>query len=575
MPPSVFRIRSIRDVPSSTRLPWWSQNTSNMTGSLPIGTVQSVDWLAPTAPLDCLFPAYLEVSRAATAGSGEIGPQLDELNRASGPELAEVIGRRASDDGPRYRQVADALRSAIDVGEVPLGTVLPPERTLATALAVSRSTVVGAYDQLKAEGWLEARQGSGTWVRRPEPVAPDAPEASISSSRLLLDGQEDELGAHTPAGASSDVIEFTVAAPPGTGAVVEAIRDLDAATLDRLVSTHGYVPAGIRPLRRAIADRFTARGVDTDEDQVLVTTGAHQGIALIAHQLLQPGDTVLVESPTFPGALDIFRSRGARMVPIPVDEHGARVDVLADLVTRTSPRLLYVVPTYHNPTGAVMPADRREEVARLAGELRVPVIEDLSLADTGLTGELPPAPIAAFRPDAPVFSVGSMSKLFWAGLRIGWVRAHEAGIARLLRSKAVADLGSPMVSQLVAMQLLPRTEEVHARRRAELGPRLAAMTRALEQHLPAWEWRHPHGGLSLWCELPYGNAEEFAQVALRHGVAVIPGPVLSVDEGNRRAVRLVFTHEPAVIEEGVRRLAEAWTAYAPTGASRPASRLLV
>lgn len=494
--------------------------------------------------------------------------------RETGPHLARLIESHLPGDGPLYRQVATALKHAIDAGEVPLGTVLPPERVLATELSVSRSTVVSAYDRLKGDGWLESRQGSGTWVRRPDP-APSTGDGRTSASRLLLEGDEDDLGGHALTGPTSDVIEFTVAAVPGCRTVVDTALGLERADLERLTASHGYVPAGIRPLRRAIAQRFTERGAATVEDQVLVTTGATQGIALLARQALQPGDTVLVESPTFPGALDIFRSLGARLVPVPVDDQGARTDLLADLVARTSPRLLYVVPTYHNPTGAVMPPERRREIARIASEYRVPVIEDLSLVDTGLDDEAPPAPIAAHDPTAPVYSVGSMSKLFWAGLRIGWIRAQEAGIAGLVKAKSVADLGSPLVSQLIATRLLEHTDEVRTERRAELAPRVDTMTRALGALLPDWEWRRPRGGLSLWCQLPYGNAEEFADVAMRHGVAVIPGPVLSVDEGNRRAVRLVFTHDGAVIEAGVRRLAEAWAAYAPAGATRPASRLLV
>jgi DNA-binding transcriptional MocR family regulator len=497
---------------------------------------------------------------------------LVEPLRETGPHLAGIVAAHLSGDGPLYRQVAAALRRAVDAGEVPLGTVLPPERALASALAVSRSTVVSAYDRLKEDGWLESRQGSGTWVRRPDPT-PDHGGTTTSATRLLFE-EDEEAGGHAPT-PTSDVIEFTVAAVRGASAVIETFRALGDGDLEAIVGSHGYVPGGLRPLRRAIAARFTERGVATGEDQVLVTTGAHQGIALIASQAVQPGDTVLVESPTFPGALDIFRSLGARLVPVPVDDQGARADVLADLIGRTSPRLIYLVPTYHNPTGAVMDATRRAEVARIAGESRVPVIEDLSLVDTGLTDDAPPAPIASHDSQAPVLTVGSMSKLFWAGLRVGWIRTQEAGIARLLKAKTVADLGTPMVDQLVAARLLARTDEVHAERRAELVPRLDTMITLLDELLPAWGWRRPPGGLSLWCQLPYGNAEEFAQVAMRHGVAAIPGPVLSVDEGNRRAVRLVFTQDEATIEAGVRRLATAWDAYAPTGAARPTSRLLV
>jgi DNA-binding transcriptional MocR family regulator len=499
---------------------------------------------------------------------------LDEPIRESGPHLARALTSVLTGDGPLYRLLADGLKRAIDRGEIPLGTVLPPERQLAKALAVSRATVVAAYDRLKSEGWLESRQGSGTWVRRPEDGR--AQSDAVATARIFLsaDGHEQRSGPGQEPTLGGDVIDLSVAAVSGTATIDRLLSSLHPDDVSQLTSHHGYLPQGLRALRTIVAERTTAAGLPTTDDHVLITTGAHQAISLVARQALQPNDTVIVESPTFPGALDVFRRFAARIVPLPVDEHGARTDLLAELVERVEPRLLYVSPHFHNPTGAVLPLARREEIGRIASETGLVVIEDLAMGDVALEDVDLPPPIAALAPDAAIHTIGSTAKLFWAGLRVGWLRSPESWAVRLLATKTVADLGTPLVSQLLAVRLLQAADTVLAERRAELLPRRDLLCRALEEQLPDWGFRCPAGGLSVWVTLPFGNADELAEVALRHGVAVVPGPSLSVDEGNRRGLRVVFTRPEHEIEEGVRRLAAAWQAYAPT-TSRSAARLLV
>lgn len=494
---------------------------------------------------------------------------MDEPIRETGQRLAEVLDLEG--DGPLYRRISDALRRAVDRGEIPLGTVLPPERTLATALSVSRATVVTAYERLKADGWLESRQGSGTWVRLPD--TEPAPSEAASTSRLFIADQA-ETPSPTPARPEDDVVDLSVAAVMGTPTVVDVLSSVTAADAAALTTQHGYVPAGLRELREEVARRLREQEVPTTEDQIVVTTGAQQAIWVVARQHLNPGDTVLVESPTFPGALDAFRAIGARLVPLPVDELGARTELLADLVERLQPRLLYLTPHFHSPTGAVLPTARRTEVAEIARRSRLAVIEDLTLADVDLDQGPTPPPVASLVPRAPVYTVGSTSKLFWAGLRVGWARVPETEVARTLGAKTVTDFGTSMVTQLLALRLLERREAVIEERRRELIPRRDRLCGLLAEHVPEWGWRVPTGGLALWVELPDGNADEFAEIARRQGVAVVPGTALSVDEGNRRGLRVVYARPEDVIDEGVRRLTAAWQAYAPSG-TRPVSRLLV
>ncbi len=271
---------------------------------------------------------------------------------------------------------------------------------------------------------------------------------------------------------------------------------------------------------------------------------------------------MILEDPTYVGAIDVFAAAGARLAPVPVAEHGVRVDQLREAVAREAPSLIYLMPTFHNPTGVVAPESHRREIARIAVERGIPILEDDALANLDL-GQPPPPSISSFAPSAPVLSAGSLSKLMWGGLRVGWIRAPEPFIARLARRKALGDLGNSAVAQAVAARLLPRAEEIRESRRRQITERLAVMEKEMARLLPEWTWRRPRGGLSLWVRLPRGNAAEFAGVALRHGVSVLPGPTCSPSNGFAEFLRLPYVLEPPKIREGLRLLARAWSAYAP------------
>ena len=500
---------------------------------------------------------------------------MEQPIRESGPRLAGLLAEEiaAEGDGPLYLRISDSLKRLVDRGDVALGTVLPAERSLARGLNVSRSTVVAAYERLKRDGWLESRRGSGTWVRRPD-VTPEQVDA-VSTGRLFLSAETQVGRAATGVTVlPDDTIDLSVAALPATSAVRRAIDEPHGPELDDLLAHHGYLPQGLPALRDAIAQRMGARGVTTDSGRVVITTGSHQAISLIARQTVQAGDAVILESPTFPGALDIFRRFGARAIPLPVDEGGARTDLLEDIVLRTGARLVYLSPDFHNPTGTVMPIERREQVASIAQRTGITVIEDQSMAELDLDAHgLPPA-IAALAPDAAVLTIGSTAKLFWAGLRTGWVHTPPEWGMRMLATKTVADLGSPLLDQLLAVRLLEQSDTVRAERVTMLRPRRDTLIRGLMARLPDWRFAIPPGGLSLWVHLPSGNAEEFAEHALEHRVAVVPGPALSVDDGNRRALRMAYVEPEERLAEAVGRLADAWARYQPS-APRPSARLLI
>lgn len=476
-------------------------------------------------------------------------------------EIAPALGNWASGRGPVYRQLADALKAAVIAGDLLSGRRLPAERRLARELAVSRSTVLAAFNLLKREGWLQSRQGSGTWLARPRSESQTA--ADHGGARSL------RANAFLRPGAMVS-IDLATAALPAHPLVGEVIAGVGTAAIQPLLDGHGYAPTGLLELRERIAAGFTALGAPTGIDEVLVTTGTQQGLALTATLAVRPGDVAIVEDPTSPGVLDALRAAGADIRTVPVGRLGARVDTLEELMTRLSPRLVVLVPTFHSPTAAVMPAGARRRLAALAERLQILVAEDLSHADIVL-GDAPPAPLARYA-TGHVLSLGSMSKLFWGGLRVGWVRGPAHVIARLSRRKATADLGSPLLSQLVAARLLDHRDEVVQARRALLLPRLDRLEELLRRELPDLTWSRPAGGLTVWIELPEGNATSFAQVAQRHGVSVVPGPLLSADEGHRRHLRITFTAGLAAIAEGVDRLAAAWAVY--TATSQPAAAVL-
>jgi DNA-binding transcriptional MocR family regulator len=466
-------------------------------------------------------------------------------------------GWSAAGTGPLYRRLSDAIREAIRRGELPSGTRLPTERALAAELSVSRSTVVAAYDLLRGEGWLESRQGSGTWVRRHASVVrfgedrPGFLGRSSVSFRALIEGP-------------GEGIEFTAAAFPAEGLFERPVVERALEDLVELARTSiGYEATGHGPLRAAIAEHLTRRWrLPTTPDEVIVTTGAQQAIGLAAALYARPGEVVAVEDPTYLTAIDVFTAAGVRLLPVPIGVQGVRPERLREALLDGAPRLAYLMPTFHNPTATVIPERERREIAYLAQELQVPIVEDLTVADLTLADE-PPPPIGAFQGEVPVLTIGSLSKVFWGGLRIGWIRAPAPVIQRLGRMKLVMDHGSSTVSQVLAVRLLEELDEIRAARRALVRERRTLLESLLHERLPSWTWDTPAGGLCLWVRLPTGDATSFAHVATQHGVTIVPGPMTSVDGNFADRVRLPYVLEPGPMREGVDRLARAWAEYEP------------
>jgi DNA-binding transcriptional MocR family regulator len=334
---------------------------------------------------------------------------------------------------------------------------------------------------------------------------------------------------------------------------------LDTADLARAAPDTGYGPRGQPGLRMAVAELLRRWGLASRAEQIVITTGAQQAISLAAACWVRPGDPVGLDDPTYPGALSAFTAAGAELRAIAIDGSGPRPDDLGDVLER-HPALVYLQTTLHSPTGTVVGRARREQLATMIRASRVPVVEDVALA--GLAWAPSPPPLAAWMGDHPVAVVGSLSKLLWGGLRLGFVRAPEPVAQRFARVKATHDLGTSVASQLLAERLLrhPELPDRLAGRRAEHRTRAGLLRAELARLLPEWEVPAPAGGLSLWVRLPRPVAARFAQVALRHGVAVATAEALSAGDGHRDRIRLSFAGPPDELKEGVARLAAAWSA---------------
>ena len=467
---------------------------------------------------------------------------------------------------PYHLQIRNQLRERILSGALPPGSRLPATRDLARALGVNRTTVVTAYRALWSEGLVKGRAGGGTVVARP-PEAPGRP----SPAPLPLVWEDRYTArvrpsAHWTEGAApkgrTDVIPFDAGSPPAELFPVDAVREAVADVLARGPNALRYTPApGDPELRRLLAERLELAGIRATPSQVLVLSGSEQGIFLVAQALLEPGDGVVVEAPTYPGALRTFRILGAQLHPVPVDEDGMRLDVLEGVLAHGRPKLIYTVPTFHNPTGTTMSADRRRALLDLAYRYRVPILEDDPYHALRYEGA-PVPPIKALDRQNHVIYLSTFSKAFFPGLRVGWLVAPSGVTERLAALRRSLDLCPSSLGQAVAHELLRRNTG-HVERVVPIyRARRDAMLAALDRHCRRlMDWHRPQGGFFVWVKLRDGvYAEELLAEAVRTGVTFVPGrPFFPEGAGGEAQVRLSF---PGVseerIEEGVRRLAAAF-----------------
>ncbi|MBT2479535.1 PLP-dependent aminotransferase family protein [Streptomyces sp. ISL-94] len=454
---------------------------------------------------------------------------------------AEVLAR------PGYRALADAVRTLILDGRIALHVRLPAERELAEAIGASRATVTGAYDLLRESGYVRSRRGSGTWTELPDGHGAVGAHAIVGGTGGRADGEP-----------GIDLAIAAMGAPDGTLAEAFAWA---APRLPELARSPGYHPFGMPDLRTAVADRFTRRGLPTRPEQILITAGAQQAFALVVSLLCRAGDRVVTENPTYANALDALRHARVRTGSIAVSDAGWDMEIAESTLRQTVPRLAYVIPDFHNPTGALMPSEQRLRLLAATRATGTWLVVDETIADIAL--DVPaPAPLASLAPRGGadhVITIGSLSKTHWGGLRVGWVRATAKMITELTAVRVSADMTGSVLDQLVALPLMESLERSLPERLAQLRGRREALVRSLERHTPEWSWQLPPGGLSLWVDLGEPVSSALAERAADAGVHIGRGARFGVDPGTfEHRLRIPYTLPADRLDEGVRRLASAF-----------------
>jgi 2-aminoadipate transaminase len=357
-----------------------------------------------------------------------------------------------------------------------------------------------------------------------------------------------------------DMISFAGGLPAPELFDVAGLRAAFAAVLSDARSLQYSTTEGDPRLRAAVARRLTARGLATEADDLLITSGSQQALTLAATVLLEPGDRVLVEEPSYLAALQAFRLAGAEVVPVPCDEDGLDPDAAETLARRHAARLLYTVPTFHNPTGRTLPLERRRALAGAVERTGLWLVEDDPYGELRYRGA-PLPPVAALSgAEDRTLALSTLSKVAAPGLRIGWVRAPRALRRPLAVAKQAADLHSSTVDQAAAARWLEMTDlEAHlATLRREYGARRDALLSGLADVLPEGSTHsRPDGGMFVWVRLPDGwAAEAVLERALGRGVAFVPGAPFFAGPPDPATLRLSFTtHSPAEIAAGLERLA--------------------
>lgn len=473
---------------------------------------------------------------------------------------------------PLSRQIRQQIERLIQTGVLQPDVKLPATRELARALGVNRNTVATAYDALVTEGLASAHVGQGTFVARrdgarlqavPSPGEPllDWDGHSSRAARRLVQEARRRSAIDLLARSRPGLISFAGAMPDANLFPTDAFRQV----LNRVIKREGaallqyHAVGGYPPLKRFLMEWLLTHGIEATEDEILVVNGSQQGLDLIARVLLDPGDPVALEHPTYPGAIQTLEAFQARLLTITLGEAGLRPEPLVRLLEQHRPKFLYCQPTAQNPTGLSIPPEARRALMTLAARHRLPVVED------GFGGpsyrEPPPLPLKALDPHGLVIHLGSFSKILFPGLRLGWMVASRPVMEQLAAVKQLSDLHTGALLQAAVFHFCQRRLlDRHARLvHAEYARRRAALLAALARQMPAGStWTVPDGGFSLLVTVPEGvDTGALLPAAVERGVAYTPGAFFFVDGQGTSTLRLSFSGVPAPrIEEGVRRLAE-------------------
>jgi DNA-binding transcriptional MocR family regulator len=451
--------------------------------------------------------------------------------------LDNLLGDWRSGAGSAYHALAERIRLLVLDGRIPVDTRLPAERDLAERLGLSRTTVTAAYRHLREQGLVLSVRGSGSVARLPgaPTMLPPAPAA--------------------------DYIDFSKAAPTA----LPWLPDLARQAVDDLpehLGDAGFDPIGTPALRAAIADRYTARGLPTTPEQIMVTIGAQHAIALLSRALIGRGDRAIIEAPTYPHAYEALRAAGARLVPVgvaprdDVDPDGrAEAEALVRAIGHSNPVAAYLMPDFQNPTGRSMSAETRERVLDAAARQGTVIVADETTGELDIDRPESLLPMAAY---GPAIMVGSVGKTVWGGVRVGWIRADRPLIRRLLAVRSPGDLGTPIIEQLLVTRALPHMDDILDLRREQLRAGRDRLEALLAQAFPEWQVPHVDGGIVTWVGLGAAVSSQLALAARSQGLIIAAGPRFGIDGAFERFLRLPICYPAETTDAAVQALARAW-----------------
>jgi DNA-binding transcriptional MocR family regulator len=451
-------------------------------------------------------------------------------------------------------QIREHVRDLIERGVLVPGMRLPPVRALAEQLAVNQVTVAKAYRELAESNLIKGRRGGGSFVRAPvnQPALDDPTDFT---ARPLLAERLFEL-ARAPG-----VIAFTSNYPAIDDINVAEFREcIRISATDKLDSCFHYDPPLGRPeLRRQIQTYLKAQGIETDADNVVVTSGGQQAIDLSVRALVPPGAPVIVEKPAYYGAINALRGVRARILEVPVEDDGMNLDILKSYLIRDRARFIYTNPTFQNPTGSTMGEAKRRTLLALAGEFNAVILEDDHSSEIRFSGQSVPAIRALADENDPVLYARGFGKVFLPGTRLGYLVVPDSLRRKILMAKAYNDLHSnSFMQEAVACYLARRSyQKLLERQREKYGRCQRLLYDGLVAGMPAGATvNHPEGGLSLWLTLPEGaDVSELYFRAVRRGVAFVSGEVFYASSSKSRSLRISFgLNQPQELEEGVERL---------------------
>ena len=472
---------------------------------------------------------------------------------------------------PLYQQIEDYLRKGILSGSLAPDTRLPASRQLARDLGINRITVENAYAELETEGLIYSKMGSGTYVLPPSPLLAFSKDKPGTSWPLWQQEFEDRVMDSQPleslsrkAARHSPIISFASGIGDSHLFPAEDFRKVLQTVMrrDGIAALDYGEPNGHGPLRETITHILASQGLQTQSKNVLITAGSQQALSLVSQLLLKPGDVIMVESPTYSGALDLFRALGFKVVGVPVDRHGMQVESLEKLLQQYHPKLIYTIPTFHNPTGTCLSSQRRIQLIILADRYNIPILEDDFVGDLRYEGRSQPA-LKALDPGGRVIYVSTFSKILMPGLRVGFLVAEGPIYDRLVNFKRVNDLAtSTLIQRALEVYVTVGRYQSYLRRSCQIfHKRRDAMLSAIRRYLPdEINLDPPQGGLFIWLQLPENlSSEKLLHLAWEEGVGFSPGSIFFPEKlGGENWLRLNFVAQaPDQIEEGVKRLVKA------------------